>query len=84
MTLGLALLETAFRMPETLLPSTVLGSKLTPRLAQLCLYIDQNFSKSAIFEDVKPYVAELSFEEAEHFVQHILPKLMKDVSIPIL
>lgn len=55
-------------------------SGLTPRVAQLCLFLDQNFDRLSAFEGMKDYVEQLSFEEAACFVQNMIPKLIGDVS----
>ncbi len=79
MNLDQALLETTFRLPTT--PNSVPTSKgWTPRVAQLGLFLDKHFDKLSPFDDVKAYVADLSFEEAKAFVENILPKMLEDVS----
>lgn len=78
--LSLALLETTFQLPGG---SQVLddGPKgMTPRVIQLGLFLQQYFDKLSAFEDVKAYVADLSFEEAKTLMEEILPKLLDGVS----
>lgn len=77
--IALALLEMSFRIPKALLASNTASDKLTPRLTQLCLFLDENYDRLSAFDDLKGYVAELSFEEAKHFVEEMIPK-MADVS----
>jgi N-terminal acetyltransferase B complex non-catalytic subunit len=81
--IALALLETNFRMPKSLLPETVGPKGLTPRVAQICLFLDQNFDRLSAFDDLKSYVTELSFEEAKYFIEEMIPKLIGDVSTPL-
>jgi len=78
--IALALLETSFRIPKSLLADSTGSDQLTPRLAQLCLFLDQNYDRLSAFDDLKGYVAELSFEEAKYFVEGMIPKLIGDVS----
>jgi N-terminal acetyltransferase B complex non-catalytic subunit len=76
--IALALLETSFRIPKALLSSN--GSdQLTPRLTQLCLFLDQNYDRLSAFDDLRGYVTELSFEEAKYFVEEMIPKLADHV-----
>ena len=74
--LGVALLELTFHLPVSLLPR---HASSTPRLTQLCVFIDQNFNKSALFDDIRPFVEELSFSEASCLVLEMLPDMAKDV-----
>lgn len=79
-TTALALLEMSFRIPKPLLlTSTTASDLLTPRLTQLCLFLDQNYDRLSAFDDLKGYVAELSFAEAKHFVEEMIPKIAGDV-----
>lgn len=84
--IAMALLETNFRMPKSLLPETFGVEGLTPRVAQVCLFLDQNFDRLSCFDDLKGYITELSFEEARYFIQVMIPKLVGDVRLifPIL
>lgn len=80
-TIALAVLETTFRLPRTLLPQGArppLGTM--PRVAQLCLFLDNNFDRLSAFDDVKGYVSSLTFEEIDHLLSEMLPKLAGDVS----
>ncbi|KAB5522967.1 N-acetyltransferase B complex non catalytic subunit-domain-containing protein [Coniochaeta sp. 2T2.1] len=76
--IAMAVLETSFRIPKALLGSSTADEKLTPRLTQLCLFLDQNYDRLSAFDDLKEYVTELSFEEAKHFVEGMIPKLAED------
>lgn len=77
---GLALLEMTFQMPPSLLPMSSDDGKLTPRVAQICLFLDQHYNKLSAFDDVKIYVAELAYDEAKYLLDIVLPKLAGDVS----
>lgn len=78
---ALALLETSFRIPKALLTNCGDSDRLTPRLTQMCLFLDQNFDRLSAFDDLKSYVAELSCEEAKYFVEAMIPKMADDVSV---
>ncbi|KAK4192377.1 N-acetyltransferase B complex non catalytic subunit-domain-containing protein [Podospora australis] len=78
--ISLALLETTFRLPVTALNPTHENHRGTPRVVQLALFLDQYFEKYATFDDIKGYVAELSFEEAKHLIQDVLPLIPGEVS----
>jgi hypothetical protein len=78
--IAMALLETSFRIPKALISDSNGSDQLTPRLTQLCLFLDQNYDRLSAFDDLKGYVAELSFEESKHFVEEMIPKLVGDVS----
>jgi len=82
--IAMALLETSFRIPKALLGSRTDDEKLTPRLTQMCLFLDQNYDRLSAFDDLKEYVAQLSFEEAKHFVEQMIPKLADDVGVPLI
>ncbi|KAK3984114.1 N-acetyltransferase B complex non catalytic subunit-domain-containing protein [Cladorrhinum sp. PSN332] len=74
--ISLALLEATFRLPSTTLnPNHHHQSGLSPRVAQIGLYLDQYYERLAAFDDVKGYVAELSFEEVKSFMEDVLPKI---------
>ncbi|KAK4162403.1 N-acetyltransferase B complex non catalytic subunit-domain-containing protein [Cladorrhinum sp. PSN259] len=76
--ISLALLETTFRLPSTTLNPNHNESGLSPRVAQIGLYLDQYYERLAAFDDVKGYVAELSFEEVKSFLDDVLPKIPGD------
>jgi hypothetical protein len=80
--IALALLETSFRIPQALLTNGAGSDRLTPRLTQICLFLDQNFDRLSAFDDLKGYVTELSFQEARYFVEEMIPKLVGDVAAP--
>ena len=77
--IGLASVELAFRLPASLLP---LSSKdlPTPRVLQICLFLDQQFDKISLFDDLKPYIEELSYEEARHLLDVMIPRITKTVN----
>lgn len=76
---GMAVLETAFRLtsPDNLLNE---APTLTPRVAQLCLFLDQNYNKLSLFDDAKAYFEDLSFVEARYLVDTMLPRMTENVS----
>lgn len=78
-TIALALLETSFRIPKDLHASSTDLNRLTPRLTQICLYLDQNYDRLSAFDDLAVYVSELAFGEAKHFVEEMIPKMAGDV-----
>ncbi|KAL1853195.1 hypothetical protein VTK73DRAFT_9055 [Phialemonium thermophilum] len=73
--IALAVLEATFRLPESLLPDTFLSASPMPRVAQIGLFLDQNFDRPSAFDDVKGYVSSLSVEEVQYFLGEMLPKL---------
>jgi hypothetical protein len=76
--LSLALLETTFRLPATALtPNNDNG--LSPRVAQIGLFLDQYFERLSAFDDVKGYVAGLGFEEIKTLMEDVLPKMLDEV-----
>jgi len=79
-TIALAVLETAFRLPRTLLPQDSGPLGAMPRVTQLCLFLDNNFDRLSAFDDVKGYVSSLTFEELDHLLSEMLPRLAGDVS----
>lgn len=78
--IGLALLEMTFQIPPSLLPMSTDNGQLTPRVAQICLFLDQHYNKLSAFDDVKNYVTDLTYGEAKYFLDTMLPKLAADVS----
>ncbi|KAK3486683.1 N-acetyltransferase B complex non catalytic subunit-domain-containing protein [Neurospora hispaniola] len=77
--IALALLDTAFRQPEV--PgSSGNDSGVTPRVIQIGLYLDSYFDKLSAFDDVKDFVAELSFEEVKGLMEEVLPKMLEEKS----
>jgi hypothetical protein len=81
--IALALLETSFRIPKTLLPENAGPGGLTQRVTQICLFLDQNYDRLSAFDDLKVYVAELTFGEAKYFVEEMIPKLAGNVWCPL-
>lgn len=79
--ISLALLDTTFRLPSTDLSPNNDQSGLTPRVAQIGLYLDQYYERLAAFDDVKGHVAELSFEEVKTLLEDVLPKIPGEVSV---
>jgi hypothetical protein len=76
---GIALLELIFRTPISLLPNHSAEGRVTPRLQQLALYVDQNYNKFSLFDDIRPFVEELSFGEAIHLILDMTFEMAKDV-----
>ncbi|KAK3346105.1 N-acetyltransferase B complex non catalytic subunit-domain-containing protein [Lasiosphaeria hispida] len=72
----LALLETTFRLPATTSSSDVGKRGLTPRVIQMGLFLDQYFERLSAFDDVKDYVADLTFEEAKVFMEDVVPNIL--------
>lgn len=81
--IGLALLDLTFHSPPSLLPSNGGPDRPSPRIVQLLLFIDQNLLQRATFDDVKNYVADLSFEEAKYFIENLTKTLFGPVSTVI-
>ncbi|KAK0712889.1 N-acetyltransferase B complex non catalytic subunit-domain-containing protein [Lasiosphaeria miniovina] len=76
--ISVALLETTFRTPTLLLSPDPGHKGLTPRVIQIGLFLDNYFDKLSAFDDVKYYVAQLSFEEARAFMEDIFPKILDE------
>lgn len=81
--IGLALLDLTFRSPPSLLPSSSGPGRPSARVVQLLLFIDQNLLQRATFDDVKHYVADLTFEEAKCFIDNLVKTLSGPVSTAI-
>lgn len=81
-TIALAVLETAFRLPHTLQPESRGRGGMTPRVAQIGQYLDNNWDRLSAFDDVKGYVATLTFEELHYFLSELLPSLAGDLQKP--
>ena len=77
--LTLALLEVAFRLPTAAVDLDDKQKGTTPRVVQIKLFLDQYFDKLSAFDDIKGYVADLTFGEARVFMQEILPKMLISV-----
>ncbi|KAK2611816.1 hypothetical protein N8I77_005139 [Diaporthe amygdali] len=69
--IGLALLELAFSSPTSLLPPSLGPGKPSYRVIQLYLFLEQNVLQRATFDDVKEYVAQLTFDEAKYFIDNL-------------
>ena len=80
--IALAVLEIAFRLPQSLYPQSSDIAAAMPRVTQLCLFLDRNYDRASAFDDVKGYVSALSFEEANHLTTRMLPKMSEDVRNP--
>jgi hypothetical protein len=76
---GIATLELTFRMPKSVLPAHAGDTRVSPRLQQLALFIDQNYNKFSLFDDVRPFIEELTFGEAIHLVLDMTFAMAKDV-----
>ena len=75
--ISLALLDTAFHLHES--PDHFqVPSKTRPRLAQIRLYLQQNYDKLACFDDLRPYVQQLSFDETRALFERVFPSLKSD------
>jgi len=77
--ISLALLEATFRQPIAA-SSDSDRQGFTLRVAQIGLFLENYFDKLSAFDDVKDYVAELTFEEAKYFMEDILAKMLAEVS----
>jgi hypothetical protein len=82
--ISLALLETTFRLPATTLNPNHDNTGLSPRVVQIGLFLDQYFERLSAFDDVKGYVAELSFDEIRTLMEDVLPKILDEVSFPCI
>lgn len=78
--ISLALLETTFRLPATLLNPSPDHKGLTPRVIQIGLFLENYYDRLSAFDDVKDYVAQLTFEEAKAFTEDVLAKMLENVS----
>jgi len=78
--ISLALLETTFRLPATLLNPNPDHKGLTPRVIQIGLFLENYYDRLSAFDDVKDYVAQLTFEEAKAFTGDVLTKMLESVS----
>ena len=76
---ALALLETAFHIPTSMLSTSQSDSAVPPRVHQLGLFIDQHDDKAALFVEIKGYVEKLSFSEAKFFLNTLLPRMSRQV-----
>ncbi|KAK3320107.1 N-acetyltransferase B complex non catalytic subunit-domain-containing protein [Cercophora scortea] len=74
--ISLTLLETTFRLPTSTLSPNPDHKGSTPRVTQLILFLVNYFDKLSAFDDVKDYVAQLTFEEAKFFMENALPKML--------
>ncbi len=75
--IGLALLDTTFRMPSTMLPSDHRQGQNTTRVAQLCLFIAQHNGKTSLFDNIRAYLEDLSMAELKYFLEEKLPNLVR-------
>jgi hypothetical protein len=82
--ISLALLETTFRLPATVLNPNHDNAGLSPRVVQIGLFLDQYFERLSAFDDVRSYVAELGFDEIKAFMEDVLPKILDEVGSPCL
>jgi hypothetical protein len=78
--IALAMIETHFHLPKSLLSEELSPDGLFPRVAQICLYLDNNYDRLSAFNDLKSYVEELTFEESKYLVEVMIPKLLESVS----
>lgn len=69
-TIGIALLETIFSLPPSLLAEDC-ESVPSPRVEQLLTYIEANLERASVFGDVKGYVEKLSFAESRDLLQRL-------------
>ncbi|KUI67022.1 N-terminal acetyltransferase B complex subunit MDM20 [Cytospora mali] len=68
--IGLAILELTFKSPPSLLPPTLDAGRPSYRVIQLYLFIQQNLLQRSTFDDIKEYMAELTFDEAKSFIEN--------------
>jgi len=79
--LGLAILHTTFQSSAVIVTPGPEHQGATPRVVQLGLYLDQYFDKLSAFDDVKDYVAQLSFQEAKALIDVVLAKMLEEVCV---
>ncbi|EON99427.1 putative n-acetyltransferase b complex non catalytic subunit protein [Phaeoacremonium minimum UCRPA7] len=81
--ISLASVEFAFRLPTNLLPLS--GKDLpTPRVLQICFFLDQHYNKLSVFDDIKDYIGQLSFDETKSLLDVMIPKISeKDALSPL-
>ena len=70
-----AVMEITFRLPLTNTPS-----QPSPGLAHICLFLDRNFDKLAVFDDIKPYFEELPLMDALSLINKMIPRMIDHVS----
>ncbi|KAL2268243.1 hypothetical protein VTJ83DRAFT_3089 [Remersonia thermophila] len=76
--INLALLELTFRLPASGASRPDAASGLSPRVAQIGLFLEQYLDRRSAFDDVKPYVAELTLDEIKSLLDQVLPKLLDE------
>jgi hypothetical protein len=69
--IALAILELTFKSPPSLLPPSLDPERPSPRVIQLYLFIEQNLLQRSTFDDIKEYMAELTFDEAKYFIENL-------------
>ncbi|ROV88051.1 hypothetical protein VMCG_10410 [Cytospora schulzeri] len=68
--IALAILELTFKSPPSILPPSLDPGRPSPRVIQLYLFIEQNLLQRSTFDDIKEYLAELTFDEAKYFIEN--------------
>lgn len=68
--IALAILELTFKSPPSILPPSLDPGRPSPRVVQLYLFIEQNLLQRSTFDDIKEYIAELTFDEAKYFIDN--------------
>lgn len=69
--IALAILELTFKSPPSLLPPSLDPGRPSSRVIQLYLFIEQNLLQRSTFDDIKEYMAELTFDEAKYFIENL-------------
>lgn len=79
--IGLALLELSIKAPPSLLPTSLDAGRASSRVIQLYLFIEQNLLQRSTFDDIKEYLAELTFDEAQYFIDNFSKSTSAKVSL---
>ncbi|CAK7210671.1 hypothetical protein SBRCBS47491_000854 [Sporothrix bragantina] len=70
--IGLAVLQTTFSLPSSLVPETTTTShESSVRVEQLLSYIEAHLDKASLFNDVRSFVERLPFEEATDLLKRL-------------
>lgn len=77
-TISLALMDIAFRLPQT--KRNAQNKGFTPRVLHLAMFLSKYYDRISTFDDIRQYVEELSFKDAKTLVEEVFPEVLKDVS----
>lgn len=80
--IGLVTLELAFQGPTSFATGNASSGKPSPRIITLYLILEQSLFQRSVFDDVKEYVCQLSFQEAKYYVDNFSRVLLGKVRTP--